>query len=135
MLMTLFAANLLAQEEVRGIETRLTTYQGDKYKASLRGSVNKIVAGYYGFELTNRNSITVSVSVEVYTRENNAEVLVATKDIVLNSGETYIMKKPQLKKYIDYSNPGYDPKEEELLENGKENADRYYVKYKAFKLL
>ena len=63
------------------------------------------------------------------------------KEIVLKPGETYILKKPSLPRYREgsgYSDLWYDDttaeKWEKAEQNGKEVADRYYVKYKAFRL-
>lgn len=142
MAMGLFATGTFAQE-VRGVETRLAEYEGDMYSvyAYPHGNANDSrefrFSTYYGFELTNKNSISVSVSVEVYRRDAKEDKLVATKEIVLASGESYIMKQPKLKKYSDYSSPtnceSYAVKSD-LKGYGKSYADYFYVRYKAYKL-
>lgn len=133
-----FATSVFAQE-VRGVETRLAEYVGDAYKVKVQASSSSYAyettkTEYYGFELTNKNSIPVSVSVEIYERTEKGDKLVATKDVVLKSEESYIMKQPKLKKFYD-GNPycgGYTV--DKLIAEGKKYANYFYVKYNAFKL-
>lgn len=141
MAMGLFATKTFAQE-VRGVETRLAEYEGDMYSVYAYPHVNAndtrefSFSTYYGFELTNKNSIPVSVSVEVYRRDEKEDRLVATKEIVLASGESYILKQPKLKKYNDDSRPNHhsvsSPVKSNLESYGKSYADYFYVRYKAY---
>lgn len=142
MAMGLFATETFAQE-VRGVETRLAEYEGDMYSVYAYPHVNANdkrefrFSTYYGFELTNKNSIPVSVSVEIYRRDEKEDKLVATKEIVLASGESYILKQPKLKKYNNYSSPTdskYYSVKSDLEGYGKSYADYFYVRYKAYKL-
>lgn len=134
----LFSTSAFAQE-VRGVETRLAEYVGDAYKVTAYANEYSSYATeyteteYYGFELTNKNSIPVSVSVEIYERTEKGDKLVATKDVVLTSGESYIMKQPKIIKY--YNGTPYNTyTKSQLITFGKEHANYFYVKYKAFKL-
>ena len=137
MVVCMFVTSTLAQE-VRGVETRLAEYVGDAYKVKVKPSSSSYSyevtkTEYYGFELTNKNSIPVSVSVEIYERTEKGDKLVATKDVVLKSEESYIMKQPKIEKFYD-GNPYCDYTVDELIAKGKEHANYFYVKYKAFKL-
>lgn len=122
MIMCLFATNAFAQEKVRGIETRLVKY--DQEKACVYCSTYDDV---YGIEFTNRNSISVSITMELwmkgsynsYNRDYNNDKLEQSKDIVLEPGESYLWK-IRKKRSSDGS-----------LYYG--NAD-YYYKYEAYKL-
>ena len=114
MIMCLFATNAFAQEKVRGIETRLVAYDKvDDYDI-------------YGIEFTNRNSISVSITMELwkkgsynnYNRDYNNDQLEQSKDIVLEPGESYLWK--IRKKRKSDGSLYYD-------------AD-YYYKYEAYKL-
>lgn len=87
MLMTLFASNMLAQEKVRGIETRLVK-TGERYRDKV---------DLYAIEFTNRNSIPVSVTMELwkqgtyssYYERYSEDKIQSSKDIVLKPNETY----------------------------------------------
>lgn len=142
--MSLFTTKLSAQE-VRGVETRLATYEGKEYELGYKNSRdNWIVFGrsseYLGFEFTNLNSIPVSVSVEIYYKGENSDRLIDTKEIVLKNKESYICKYPTIQKYEynSYRN-SYTKSDSEnweiSAELGKSTANRYYTKYKAYKLL
>lgn len=80
MLMTLFTTNMLAQEKARGIETRVV----------------KIDDYYYGVEFANRNTIPVSITMELWclgnSDDNYKERLEQTKDIVLQPNEKYVWR-------------------------------------------
>lgn len=145
--MSLFTTQVSAQE-VRGVETRLATYQGKEYELAYKNSRDKwIVFGhsseYLGFEFTNLNSIPVSVSVEIYEKGEKGDRLIDTKEIVLKSKESYICKYPTIQKYNYGTGWGtvtsytYSESEnwEKCAEEGKEEANKYYTKYKAYKLL
>lgn len=143
-MMNLFSAHVFAQE-VRGVETRRVIYHGELYRLEYCTRNRNFVFfansdEYYGFEFVNRNSVSVSVNIEVYY--NGAEDGTLGKEIVLKPGEKYILKKPSLPRYIEgsgYSGLWYDDttaeKWEKAENNGKAVADQYYVKYKAYKLL
>lgn len=140
MFMSLFTTSLFAQE-VRGVETRLAEYYGDKYPVIIDDGLDNYFnrphykSEYYGFEFTNKNSIRVSVEIEVYRRNDNKDTneptLVTTKEIVLAPNEKYIMKYPVLRKY-DRRDGKYTWENHEI--GGKNIANSYYVKYKAYKL-
>ncbi len=121
MVMCLFTTSAFAQE-VRGVETRFV-----KNGETLYLSASKEDA--YNVEFTNRNSITVSVTVELWQAAVEArgyfsakpEKLVATKEIVLDPGESYI----------------WDLGRNYFFSDGKlYNSiwEVFYVKYKAYKL-
>ena len=111
----LAATDLFAQNEVRGVETRRVIYDGPNYR--------DMYTEYYGFEFSNRNSIPVSVSIELWCNSSGYEdpILVTTKDVVLDPGEKYILK--QENNSIFWVHDG-----------NSLNISDYYVKYKAYKL-
>lgn len=143
MVMSLFTSSTFAQE-VRGVETRRVIYHGEVYKLyyNTRNRNSVFFANsdeYFGFEFANRNKISVSVSIEVFY--NGKEDGTLGKEIVLKPGEIYILKKPSLPRYREgsgYSDLWYDDttaeKWEKAESNGKNYADQYYFKYKAYKL-
>lgn len=145
--MSLFT-NVAFAQEVRGVETRLATYEGEEYELKYEGSSSTYVFGhsslYLGFEFKNLNSIPVSVSVEIYIKGEENDKLIDTKEIVLKSNESYICKYPTLKKYSDKYSPLYyvasssdsdSEKWKKCAAKGNDEANKYYVKYKAYKLL
>ena len=81
-----------AQQEVRGIEVKVVEYEGESY--NFRDENGEWVKRnvWYGWVLTNRNSITVSIDVELWVEGKEGEFLYATESIVLDSGESYILK-------------------------------------------
>lgn len=114
-------------QEVRGISTRRVIYNGpeysdyDKYANGGYGGY-KYSCKYYGWELTNHNSITVSVDVELYHKTDDGDSIEKTKSVILKSNESYILKCENISAYkVD----GYNP---------WNTIDHYYVKYKAYKL-
>lgn len=127
MAICLFATNAFAQmQEVRGVETRRVVYNGPEYK-----KYSDTYTEYYGFEFHNMNSVSVSVDIELYLRETatdgwgnkKQDILIATKTIVLKPNEIYLYKRESdcdFRVYCYYL--GID-------------IDRYYVTYKAYKLL
>lgn len=112
----LAATDLSAQNEVRGVETRRVIYDGPTYYRDM-------YTEYYGFEFSNRNSIPVSVSIELWRNSSEYEdpILVTTKDVVLDPGEKYILK--QEKNSIFW-----------VHDSNSLKISDYYVKYKAYKL-
>lgn len=125
----LAATDLSAQNEVRGVETRRAIYDdGPEYgydPSYYSGKPKKYSTEYYGFEFSNRNSIPVSVSIELWSREYEVPTLIATKEVVLDPGEKYILKHENSDAFKLYS-PNSDFKQTVI--------NRYYVKYKAYKL-
>ena len=124
MAICLFATNAFAQmQEVRGVETRRVVYNGPEYSVGY----NKYTE-YYGFEFHNMNSVSVSVDIELYRRETDTDswgnkkqdILIATKTIVLKPNEIYLYKRES-----DWTFRVCD----------NEIIDRYYVTYKAYKVL
>lgn len=144
MLMTLFAANLLAQE-VRGIETRRVIYDGQESYPVVGCTMQDILGEsieYYGFEFKNLNTIPVSVTIEIYRKGDSDEPdkLIDIKDIVLTSKESYIHKYPVVQRYewTSWVCDEYDSEEVKWEKRAKEGKlyfeNTYYAKYKAFKL-
>lgn len=137
MAMSLFASNVFAQE-VRGVSTRRVIYESDnQYDADKGGKSGR----YYGWEVTNNNSISISVDIYLYKR--GAEVtsdsyttqipptIVKTQSITLKSGESYIFKNEDMcATRVDKECPylsGYD-------NNVRMKIQHYYLEYKAYKL-
>lgn len=135
--MILMGSSVYSQmQEVRGVETQKVIYSGDEYNYYI-GYTRHTSNDYYGFEFINKNSISVSVSIEVYQRGMDEDKIVATKEVVLKSSESYVLKEPTLYKIcmkdgaLSCMVSGYDSDEK----GGKEHAEQFYVKYKAYKLL
>lgn len=117
-LVCLTSINSFAQE-VRGIETRRVIYEGPEY-----GRSNK----YYGWELTNRNSCSVSVDISLWAHSIGSKYgtvpaeIVKTQSVVLKPGETYIFKREEHHSTrVDGNDTDYPISE-------------YHIEYKAFKL-
>lgn len=135
--MSLFASNVFAQE-VRGVSTRRVIYESDNQYTSDNGGYS---GRYYGWEITNNNSITISIDLSLY--KQGYEVMgygrttsvppsiIQTKSIILKSGESYIFKNENnCAMRVDKKCPYIE---------GFENAvrltiDMFYVEYKAYKL-
>lgn len=112
-----FATNAFAQEKVRGIETKLVLYgQYEDYY--------HVKNDLYGIEFTNRNSIPVSVTLELWKRNYEGEDKISiSKDIVLKLNESYLWKIEKVK--IDG----------ELIDKDcVSSCGHYYYKYEAYKL-
>lgn len=126
-----------AQNEVRGVETKLVKYEGSEYNVG-----GKYYNLWFGYQFLNLNSIPVSVDAELYVTNDytNEQNLRDTKTFVIEPKETYIWKfeygtdfKVYHYKYGYYSNghmytkayPGY-------VESNFGNT--YMIKYKAYKL-
>lgn len=109
-----------SSQEVRGVETRRIIYEGDEYSyewpfSHLTG--NK----YYGWEFTNRNSITISLDIELWSQSGDGKI-VKTKTVILKPRESYVLKR-----------------EEHCSTKVQGGCDdypisNYYTKYKAYKL-
>lgn len=113
----LFAANVNAQE-VHGVETKLVCTYDCNPDGSWDNWNDNGVTKYpcFSYEFTNRNSIPVSVEVELHGVDDK-DIIMATKSFVLESGESYVFKVSSkgVAKYIDHN--------------------YFYVTYKAYKLL
>lgn len=109
-----FAMSIVSAQEVRGIETRRIIYDGPQYSYSSSYSTR-----YYGWELTNKNSIKVSVDITLSSQTNG---VVKTQSVVLKPEETYIFKREEhVSTHVDdWTNTS--------------PISMYYIEYKAFKL-
>lgn len=121
MFMSLFTTSVFAQEKVRGIETRLV-------------KTEEIVDNnmyLYAVEFTNRNSIPVSITMELwrkgswssYYERYGEDKIELTKDVVLKPGESYTWK-IRKKKGDDGT----------LYSGMSMSYTEYYYKYEAYKL-
>lgn len=121
-----------AQQEVRGVEIKVITYEGEPYVVRYiesKGAEYKDT--WYGWELCNRNSISVSVDVEVWVEGNDGEFLWATESIVLDSGERYKLKAAPIKAKMYV----FDSIDRKTYVRDIDDVNRYIkVKYKAYKL-
>lgn len=118
-----FASMNMFAQEVRGIETRRVIYDGPEYYIYS----GKYSTKYYGWEFTNRNSITVSVDISLWIQaQSNGYTTkpastVKTQSIILKPGETYVFKR-----------------EEHCSTKVDKSCDfpisSYYTEYKAYKL-
>lgn len=137
------AVDVSAQNEVRGVETKLVKYNGGDYKTIVvtrtRYNNEKVVDLWFGYSFYNMNSIPVSVDAELYKRYYNEaysryiEDLVDTKTFVLKSGESYIWKhenNDDFKVYKFIDEDGKEVHKDEPCEGSRS----YYIKYKAYKL-
>ncbi len=133
----LFISTMTFAQEVRGIETKRV----------------KDDNGNYGWELYNKNSISVSVDIELwykghsYTERNHNGFItleyqedtkiVETKSIVLKAGEQYVFKPVYFRKNGD-SNQWAVSISDSYIGNRYRYTDaveNYYIKYQAHKLL
>lgn len=115
MLLCITTIESFAQTEVKGLETRRVTYDGPSYSTDF-GRYSK----YYGWEITNHNSITVSVEIELWSQEDGGKI-VKTQDIILKSGESYIFKREEHLSTWVYTTSKY-------------SISDYYIKCRAYKL-
>lgn len=116
---------LHAQNEVRGVETKLVTYYSSEKREK-----------YFGYEFYNMNSIPVSIDAELYYRSspNNEAILEETKSFVLDSKEKYIWKFEQ-NSYFLVLTYSYGNSQHPKSRPGHGSAnDSYFIKYKAYKL-
>lgn len=112
-------------QEVKGVETKLTTY----YNGS---------SDWFGYSFYNMNSIPVSVEVELHeVSEKNGDNVIDVKTFNLQPKEEYVLK---------FENRFEDDHERypftvyswrKAPEASRNNAGKcsYYVKYKAYKIL
>lgn len=129
-------------QEVRGVETKVSIYYGPHYER--RGDERRTWAAY---AFTNANTFPVFVDAELYRSKSSDDnlvyiiaaavgsaqiidhsfpMLISTKSFVLNPGETYLWKHEQ-----EYDGERYCFRSDS---ESWENADKYFVKYKAYKL-
>lgn len=117
-----FAINIYAQE-VHGVESRMVCTDDCNPDGSWNSWGNNTTP-WFSYEFTNLNSIPVAVEVELYTapsesyKDGATPRLMATKSFVLKKGESYVWKNGS-----DYGIDRYD------------RHEKYFVKYKAYKLL
>lgn len=106
-------------QEVKGVETKLTTYYN--------GSEER-----FGYSFYNMNSIPVSVEAELHYVYNQDEVI-DVKTFNLKPGEEYIWKHEDRSDFRVKDNYGYGSSSYRRSSPGRHGD--YYVKYKAYKIL
>ena len=140
--MSFVSTDALAQE-VRGVETKVSIYYGPQYNGGRT---------WAAYAFTNANTFPVFVDAELYRSKPSEHIyditvspayanciighsfprLISTKSFVLNPGETYLWKHEQ-----EYDS---SPSRRDVyysFQSGSESwqdADKYFVKYKAYKL-
>lgn len=119
-----------AQNEVRGVETKIAKYEGPRYWA------NGDCYLWFGYQFTNLNSIPVSVDVELYRKiSRDDEELISTKSFVLKSKEIYIWKFEHNSDFEVYYSLFRGEREEKSNPGSNIYPEiKYYVRYKAYKL-
>ncbi len=130
-----FTTQLYAQNEVRGVETKVAKYQGSYYSVGDTESNE-----WFGYSFTNMNSIPVSVDAELYEHSGSVYEptrLTETKSFILQPQESYIWK---FEKNTDFRvtgsyHSGYGREYFERTEPGHyRSGTKYIIKYKAYKL-
>lgn len=128
MTMSLFASSVIAQE-VRGCSTRRVVYEGEEYyKQYSSEKSNK----YYGWEITNHNSFSISVDLTMYhqggvvgnrySAVSEDKQVVKTQSIILKPKESYVFKREEHRS-TRVDNPDSD-----------NPISSYFVEYKAYKI-
>lgn len=129
-------------QEVKGVETKLTTYNGSSYSVydSYSGK-DYSYTEWFGYSFYNMNSIPVSVEAELHeVSEKNGDNVIDVKTFNLQPKEEYVLKFEN--RFIDT----YDRRYPFAVYSGRKvpYASRsaygdddctYYVKYKAYKIL
>lgn len=118
-----FATSIVLAQEVRGIETRRVIYDGPRYSYGWSGEYHS--TRYYGWEVTNQNSIRVSVDITLWSQaryQGDQNNIVKTQSLILKPGETYVFKREEHR-----STKVDDPDSDNPISS-------YYIEYKAFKL-
>lgn len=129
--MCMTSIEAFAQQEVRGISTRRVTYNGNQYKYytsssnPYRSHDTHTSSQYYGWELTNHNSITVTVDVELY-KKGDEDKIVKTQSVILASNEKYIFKAEEYE-FVRANFESYEFFPYSYI-------SKYYITYKAYKL-
>ena len=120
MFMSLLVTCAFAQE-VRGCTTKRVIYEGDR-SYSIRFS-NKSSSSFYGWEITNHNSFTISVDISMFHQSGETPAkVVKTQSIILKPKESYIFKREE------HCCTFVDCQDSELP------ITAYYIEYKAYKL-
>lgn len=121
-------------QEVKGVETKLTTYNGSEYRY-YNGSSDYY--GWFGYSFYNMNSIPVSVEVELHEVSKKGDKVIDVKTFNLQPKEKYVLKfENRFKDYHDnYPFAVYGGREAPEATRRDEGKCSYYVKYKAYKIL
>lgn len=133
---TIFASNLNAQE-VHGVEITRKIIKEVPHN-------NGYADLYFGYEITNMNSIPVSIEIELYHSScgDYKEGLVETKNITLQSKESYLweptfnifgIRKPG-ENIFGIRTPG-EIQYSDACVDCRHSAENCYVRYKAYKIL
>ncbi len=108
-------------QEVKGVETKLTTYYN--------GSKER-----FGYSFYNMNSIPVSVEAELHkVSEKNGDEVIDVKTFNLQPKEEYIWK--QEARSNDFEVVVYSYGSSPYRRSSPSGSGKYYVKYKAYKVL
>lgn len=122
--------------EVKGVETKLVIYDGPEYKVengTRRGyTMWETSTKWFGYSFYNMNSIPVSVEAELYSNEGK---LLSTKTFNLKSNETYIWKHEGNEDFYLNQNENYLSSYRWTDSKKEPGYGKYYVKYKAYRLL
>lgn len=128
-------------QEVKGVETKLTTYNGSSYSvydsyAGKRYNYTK----WFGYSFYNMNSIPVSVEAELHeVSGKKGDNVIDVKTFNLQPKEEYVLKFEN--RFVDnnsrYPFAVYSGREVPKASRGNTYGDdcSYYVKYKAYKIL
>lgn len=133
-----FTVSSFAQE-VRGVETRVVKYVGSDYLSSLSdwNLEDPIESLWFGYEITNMNSIPVSVDLKLYI--GSSENLRATKTVILQAKEKYIWKmesSPYARHFTVYPyESNYYIKRDYPGDSHWNQSTIFLMQYNAFKLL
>ena len=129
--------------EVKGAETKVVIYDGPQYEAaydyysSYSNNLRvKSSTKWFGFSFYNMNSISVSVEAELYQEYDGK--MVATKSFNLKPNETYIWKHENRGEDFKVNDDGgitFNWTDSKKEPDGGYGCGRYYVKYKAYKIL
>lgn len=114
-------------QEVKGVETKLTTYYNGSSK-------------WFGYSFYNMNSIPVSVEVELHEVSEKGDKVIDVKTFNLQPKEEYVLKFENRFTYSDgyYPFAVYNGRKAPYADRGVggvRNDCSYYVKYKAYKIL
>ncbi len=140
--------------EVRGVETKLVVYEGSEYKVHIgwnkrSGDQYKYSTKWFGYSFYNMNSIPISIEAELYminvSEEEEKPKLVDTKTFNLRSKETFIWKHEKKTGFRVNDTERYavlqtlnfwtDSKTEPNCVDSSVDAYKFFVKYKAYKIL
>lgn len=117
-----FTTQLYAQNEVRGVETKVAKYQGSYYDVG-ESRPNE----WFGYSFTNMNSIPVSVDAELYESGS----LTDTKSFTLQPQESYIWK---FENNSDFKVTYWTSIYCDTYHKRSQPSGSYFIKYKAYKL-